>query len=118
MDAILTRRPLTRDKPYSADVSICRSCVRCRWQKYLIDRFYDGTESGQLIYTTHDTCLLDKSYMRRDQVWFVEKNDRGESSLFSLSEFKVRNDRSFEKDYLGGVYGAIPILKDFSFTEV
>ena len=86
-------------------------------QKYLIDRFYDGTESGQLIYTTHDTCLLDKSYMRRDQIWFVEKNDRGESSLFSLSEFKVRNDRSFEKDYLGGVYGAIPILKDFSFTE-
>lgn len=87
-------------------------------QKYLIDRFYEGTKSGQLIYTTHDTSLLDKKYMRRDQIWFVEKNEKGESSLYSLSDFKVRNDSSFGKDYLAGVYGAIPILKDFSFAEV
>ena len=55
--------------------------------------------------------------MRRDQVWFVEKNKEGESSLYSLAEYRVRNDSSFEKDYLGGVYGAIPILSDFSFEE-
>lgn len=86
-------------------------------QKYLIDLFYEGTESGQLIYTTHDTTLLDKKFMRRDQVWFVEKNKKGESSMYSLADFKVRNDSSFEKDYLAGVYGGIPILKDYSFVE-
>ncbi len=86
-------------------------------QKYLIDLFYEGSSTGQLIYTTHDTNLLDKKYMRRDQVWFVNKNDMGESTLCSLAEFKIRNDKSFEKDYLSGVYGGIPILKDFSFKE-
>ena len=86
-------------------------------QKYLIDMFYEGTESGQLIYTTHDTTLLDKKYMRRDQVWFVEKNKNGESSMFSLADFKARNDSSFGKDYLAGVYGGIPILKDIPLAE-
>ena len=85
--------------------------------KYLIDLFNRESKTAQLIYTTHDTTLLDKRYMRRDQVWFVEKNKEGESSLYSLAEYRVRNDSSFEKDYLGGVYGAIPILSDFSFEE-
>ena len=85
--------------------------------KYLVDLFTKDSKDAQLIYTTHDTTLLDKRYMRRDQVWFIEKNQKGESSLFSLAEFRVRNDSSFEKDYLGGVYGAIPILSDFSFGE-
>lgn len=84
-------------------------------QKYIIDLFYEESKCGQLIYTTHDTSLMDKQFMRRDQIWFTTKNDYGESSLYSLAEFKIRNDKSFEKDYLGGIYGGIPILKDFSF---
>ena len=87
-------------------------------QKYIVDRFYQSDNCAQLIYTTHDTLLLDKQYMRRDQIWFTSKNEDGESSLFSLAEFKIRNDQSFGKDYLGGVFGAIPILKNFSFEEV
>ncbi len=87
-------------------------------QKYLIDLFYESTKSGQLIYTTHDTTLLDKKFMRRDQIWFVEKDEKGQSKMFSLADFKVRNDSSFEKDYLAGIYGGIPILKEYSFTEV
>lgn len=83
--------------------------------KYLVDLFSTEATSGQLIYTTHDTTMLDKKYMRRDQVWFTSKDEDGRSSLYSLAEFKVRNDESFEKEYLGGVFGAIPILKDFSF---
>lgn len=83
--------------------------------KYFIDLFYKENTRGQLIYTTHDTTLLDKRYMRRDQIWFTSKNGDGESSLYSLAEFKIRNDESFEKEYLGGAFGAIPILKDFSF---
>ena len=86
-------------------------------QKYLIDLFCEESKQGQLIYTTHDTSLLDKKYMRRDQIWFVDKDEDGVSSLYSLADFKVRNDASFEKDYLGGIYGGIPNLKDFSFEE-
>lgn len=86
-------------------------------QKYLIDLFYEDSAHGQLIYITHDTSLMDKRYMRRDQIWFTEKDSAGVSSLYSLAEYKIRNDASFEKDYLGGIYGGIPKLKDFSFKE-
>lgn len=86
-------------------------------QKYIIDMFYEESSQGQLIYTTHDVTLLDKRFMRRDQVWFTSKNEAGESSLYSLAEFRLRNDKSFGADYLGGVFGGIPNLKDFSFKE-
>jgi AAA15 family ATPase/GTPase len=86
-------------------------------QKYIVDLFYEANTEGQLIYTTHDTTLLDKQFMRRDQIWFVSKDEEGKSSLYSLADFKIRNDKSFGKDYLGGIYGAIPILNKFSFQE-
>ena len=66
--------------------------------------------NAQLIVATHDTNLLDKDLMRRDQIWFVEKDALGESHLTSLVEYKVRNDASYEKDYIIGKYGAIPFL--------
>lgn len=81
--------------------------------KFIIDLFYDETSSAQLIYTTHDTTLMDKKFFRRDQIYFVQKDEFGLSSLSSLSDFKVRSDASFEKDYLAGVYGGIPFLKEF-----
>ncbi|RLT37735.1 MAG: ATP-binding protein [Chloroflexi bacterium] len=77
---------------------------------------------AQLIFTTHDTNLLDKDLFRRDQIWFTEKDRQGATDLYSLAEFKiktasqsksaVRNDASFEKDYIAGRYGAIPFLGD------
>lgn len=85
--------------------------------KYIINLFNAAKSTAQLIYTTHDTTLLDKKYFRRDQVWFIEKDQLGQSQLYSLAEFKVRNDTSFEKEYLGGSYGAIPILKDLSLED-
>ena len=71
--------------------------------------------NAQLICTTHDTNLLDARMLRRDQIWFVEKSQRGASDLYSLVEYRmdkriVRNDASFEKDYIAGRYGAIPYL--------
>lgn len=81
--------------------------------KFIIDLFYEQTSMAQLIYTTHDTTLMDKKLFRRDQIWFVQKNEYGYSELYSLSDFKVRSDSSFEKDYLAGVYGGIPFLKEF-----
>ena len=86
-------------------------------QKYIIDLIYNSNTKAQLIYTTHDTTLLDKQYVRRDQVWFTDKNEYGESTLYSLADYKIRNDKSFTKDYLSGVYDAIPNLKKFSRWE-
>lgn len=74
---------------------------------------------AQLIFTTHDTALLGAKLFRRDQVWFTEKDIYGASSLYSLSEYKVRSGAAFERDYLTGRYGATPILGDLSdvFTD-
>ena len=58
-----------------------------------------------------------KKFFRRDQIWFVQKDELGHSELCALSDFKVRSDASFEKDYLAGVYGGIPFLKEFSLKE-
>lgn len=85
--------------------------------KFIIDLFYNENSSAQLIYTTHDTTLLDKKFFRRDQIWFVQKDEAGHSVLTALSDFKVRSDASFEKDYLAGVYGGIPLIKDFELKE-
>ena len=67
---------------------------------------------AQLIFTTHDTNLLSNrvKLFRRDQIWFVEKDRQGASHLYSLAELKVRNDRTFEDDYIEGRYGAVPFL--------
>ena len=85
--------------------------------KFFIDLFYNNDSMAQLIYTTHDTTLMDKKFFRRDQIWFVQKDELGHSELCALSDFKVRSDASFEKDYLAGVYGGIPFLKEFSLKE-
>ncbi len=81
--------------------------------KFVIDLFNNKESNAQLIYTTHDTTLLDRKFFRRDQIWFVQKDDYGYSSLSALSDFKIRSDASFEKDYLSGVYGGIPTLSDY-----
>lgn len=85
--------------------------------KFIVDLFYEGNSSAQLIYTTHDTTLMDKKFFRRDQIWFVQKDEYGYSELSALSDFRVRSDASFEKDYLAGVYGGIPYLKEFEIRE-
>lgn len=85
--------------------------------KFIIDLFYDENSLAQLIYTTHDTTLMDKKFFRRDQIWFVQKDEFGYSELSALSDFKIRSDASFEKDYLEGVYGGIPYIKDFDLKE-
>lgn len=65
---------------------------------------------NQLISTTHDTNLLDLELLRRDEIWFVEKDRKGSSSLYSLAEFKTRPDLKIEKGYLNGRFGAIPFF--------
>jgi AAA15 family ATPase/GTPase len=67
---------------------------------------------AQLIFATHDTNLLSNDLFRRDQIWFIEKDENGASHLYSLAELKVRNDNNFENDYLSGRYGGIPVIGD------
>jgi len=67
-------------------------------------------KNNQLIFTTHDTNLLDLDLLRRDEIWFVEKNQQGSSSCYSLAEFKIRPDLKIERGYLNGRFGAIPFF--------
>jgi hypothetical protein len=84
-----------------------------------ITRLFNSQEhnpkSAQFIFSTHDTNLLHYGNYRRDQVFFVEKDEFGASDLYSLADYnenglKIRKDRSFEKDYIQGRYGAIPYI--------
>lgn len=72
--------------------------------------------NAQLIFATHDTNLLTQNLFRRDQIWFVEKNNYGESNLFSLIDFGIRKDTLLEKNYLDGKYGAIPYISELSIS--
>jgi len=70
-----------------------------------------NTGGAQLIFTTHDTSLLDApDLFRRDQIWFAEKDRRQASSLISLAEFSPRKNEALERGYLMGRYGGLPYL--------
>ena len=89
--------------------------------RYIINLFHNSDTNkgnGQLIYSTHDTVNLNKDTFRRDEIWFAEKDKDGISTIYSLADYKindvkVRNDATYNKDYLSGRYGAIPVLEDF-----
>lgn len=83
--------------------------------RFLIDRFHSSVtnpRNAQLIFTTHNTSLLDQDLFRRDQIWFVEKGSLGASKLYPLTDFKPRNDEVLERWYLRGRYGALPLLEE------
>lgn len=71
----------------------------------------DKESKGQFIFTTHEANLLDQSIFRRDEIWFVEK-DQGETKLYPLSDFDIRYDLDIRKGYLNGRFGAIPFMGD------
>ncbi len=71
----------------------------------------EGAER-QVIVTTHECNLLDLDLVRRDEIWFAEKNQSGATHLYSLADFKVRKDLDIRKHYIQGRFGAIPFLGD------
>lgn len=90
--------------------------------QYIVEIFNDAEinkNGSQLIFNTHDTNLLDLNILRREQIWFTEKNsETGESDLYSLSDFSVRKQENVEKGYMLGRYGAVPFIKnDFNLWE-
>jgi AAA15 family ATPase/GTPase len=110
-DSLKTGKLLVVDE---LDAKLHPLLTRC-----ILQLFMDPTSNpkgAQLIFATHDTNLLNLNYLRRDQIWFTEKDETEASDLYSLVEFKdesgtkVRNDRSIQKDYINGRYGAIPFF--------
>ena len=65
---------------------------------------------GQLIFTTHESHLLDLEIFRQDEIWFTEKNKEGSTKMYPLSDFKPRYDLDIQKGYFAGRFGAIPFL--------
>ncbi|MCX6579221.1 MAG: ATP-binding protein [Candidatus Aminicenantes bacterium] len=65
---------------------------------------------AQLIFVSHDTGILKNQLFRRDQIWFTQKNEYGATNLYSLEEYSIRKDASFDKDYIMGKYGAVPFI--------
>jgi ABC-type transport system involved in cytochrome c biogenesis ATPase subunit len=79
--------------------------------KTLVEKFsHDGNTRGQVICTTHESNLLDQDIFRPDEIWFAEKNARGVTEIYPLSEFKEHHTIDIRKGYLNGRYGGIPFL--------
>jgi len=79
--------------------------------KELVEKFsLDTSTKGQLIFSTHESNLLDQEIFRTDEIWFSEKSILGATKLYSLSDFKEHNTIDIRKGYLNGRYGAIPFL--------
>lgn len=72
-----------------------------------------NTKGAQLIFSTHDISLLGSNLLRRDQIWFIEKDSEQASKLYSLSEFSPRKNEALERGYLIGRYGGLPFLSDW-----
>lgn len=79
--------------------------------RFLLNMFHNpeaNRHNAQLIFTTHDTTILDQRLMRRDQVWFIEKDAENTTRLYPLSDYKPRKGEALQKGYLYGRYGALP----------
>ena len=82
--------------------------------KGLVGVFHDKKQNpngAQLIFTSHETSIISKSFMHKDQIWFIHRPDGQHSELTPLSDFKVREVEAFQRAYLGGKFGAIPNVR-------
>ncbi len=73
-----------------------------------LELFLKTPTKGQLIFTSHESQILDLELFRQDEIWFVEKTKADNSTMYSLQEFKPRNDKDIRRGYLFGRYGAVP----------
>lgn len=76
-----------------------------------------SNDKDQLFFTTHEDTIMDQELFRRDEIWFVERDNQNASKIYSLDRFKERYDKKLSKAYLEGRYGAIPIFKQFTFKK-
>ena len=89
--------------------------------QFLVQLFHNNEtnpKNAQLIFTTHETSILNQQVFRRDQIWFCEKNDEQATQLYPLTDFSPRKGRDdLEANYLAGRYGALPFLRDLKMSK-
>ncbi len=114
IDMILTYRP---DSLFVVD-ELERS-LHPKLTEHFLKTFMKAHENAkmQLVFTTHEDTIMDQTLFRRDEIWFIERDDHNSSHIYSLDRFKERYDKKLKEAYLEGRYGAIPIFKQFSFSE-
>ncbi|CAK8725828.1 ATPase AAA-type core domain-containing protein [Candidatus Electrothrix aarhusensis] len=86
--------------------------------RFLLSLIHDSAsnkQNGQLIFSTHDTSILDAKILRRDQIWFMEKDEEQATQLYPLSDFHPRKKEALEKGYLQGRFGALPYIGEVHF---
>ncbi|PLX48948.1 MAG: ATP-binding protein [Desulfobulbaceae bacterium] len=86
-----------------------------RYLLKLIHSKESNKKNGQLIFSTHDTSILDAKILRRDQIWFMEKDEEKATQLYPLTDFHPRKKEALEKGYLQGRYGALPYIGEVKF---
>ena len=94
-------------------------CLHAHMSRNILDIFHTNSigRPSQLIVTTHESGVLDLELLRRDEIWFIEKDREDASNVYSLEEYAPRYDTDIERGYLQGRYGAIPILPSYNVLE-
>jgi uncharacterized protein len=112
----------TLNKGYILVIDELHANLHPKMVRYLVDLFHNvktNPNNAQLIFTTHETSILNQDVFRRDQVWFCEKDDYQATSLYPLTDFSPRKDReNIEQGYLSGRYGALPFTKSLDVDVV
>ncbi|HPI77315.1 MAG TPA: hypothetical protein PLK80_11335, partial [bacterium] len=78
--------------------------------KYFLDN--KSLKRSQIVFSTHESNLLDLDLLRRDEIFFIEKDAEQQTRMYSLSDFNIRKDLSIRKGYLMGRFGAVPFFGD------
>ena len=99
-----------KDKTYVVDE--LDRCLHPTLTYKFIEKFFEYTQNKkiQLIVTTHESRLMDFKLLRRDEIWFVDKDISGNSNIYSLEEYNTRFDQKVDKAYLEGRYGGVPLF--------
>lgn len=110
---------------YTVCIDELESSMHPLMVRELLRLFFNETENpkgAQILFTTHNPLLLDPTFLRRDQVWFTDKDDEGSSHLYPLTDYQPRQGESLVRGYLAGRYGGVPfvpegLLGNFSAIE-
>lgn len=89
------------------------SSLHTRLLSHLIKTFLENSKEAQIIFTSHDLRIMTLELFRRDEIWFTEMKNDGQTELYSLSDFHPRKDKSIINGYINGAYGAVPLLRSY-----
>lgn len=103
------------EKGYIVLIDELHDALHPKLVSYLVSLFNSSSinkNGAQLIFTTHETSIMNQNIFRRDQIWFCEKNKESETSIYPLTDYSPRKGReNLEASYLDGRYGALPYIK-------